>query len=162
MTLCVRADWESIALLVPGMSVLQCVTRFLGMDIAPEIFEMPVRHVGAWRVPRLLVCHGLRLDLVWQEYVDKMRGYEVAGAYSSTNLERVRCPHCTRTLDRGGGTTMTHCIPSKVRLAAVDQDPLRPPPPSVILRPFYCMAAVCRAVSRAHQSEVTHSSASLL
>ena len=51
MTLCVRADWESIALLVPGMSVLECVTRFLGMDIAPEIFEMPVRHVGAWRAP---------------------------------------------------------------------------------------------------------------
>ena len=83
---------------MPGMSVLQCVTRFLGMDIAPEIFEMPVRHVGAWRVPRLLVCHGLRLDLVRQEYVDQMRGYEIAGAFSSTNLERVcaaRIAYCT-------------------------------------------------------------------
>ena len=57
---------------------------------------------------------------------------------------------------------MTHYILSKVRLAAADQAPLRPPPPSDILRPYYCMAAVCRAVSRAHQSKVPHSSASLL
>jgi hypothetical protein len=77
---------------VPGMSVHQCVTRFLSMDIAPEIFAMPVR----LNTPEPGGCHGCWCVMgcvwiwCWQEYVDQMRGYEEAGALSPTNLERVR------------------------------------------------------------------------